>query len=60
MLTYRRHRYLTRWNRRAAFAVAILLLLALSWRAYRAWQRAYPPVPERRGQLALVCETLSR
>jgi hypothetical protein len=33
MLTYRRHRYLTRWNRRAVFAVAILLLLALSWRA---------------------------
>lgn len=33
MLTYRRHRYLTRWNRRAVFAVTILLLLALSWRA---------------------------
>ncbi len=49
MLTYRRHRYLTRWNRRAVFAVAILLLLALSWRAYRAWQRAQPPAP--RGQL---------
>lgn len=33
MLTYRRHCYLTRWNRRAVFAAAILLLLALSWRA---------------------------
>jgi hypothetical protein len=52
MLTYRRHRYLTRWPRRAAFALAILLLLALSWSAYRAWQRAQPHAPEQRGQLA--------
>jgi hypothetical protein len=51
MLTYSRHRYLTRWNRRAVFAVAVLLLLALSWRAYRAWQRAHPHTPEQRGQL---------
>jgi hypothetical protein len=52
MLTYPRHRYLTRWPRRAAFAVAILLLLALSWRAYNEWQRAQPPAPASRGQLA--------
>lgn len=52
MLTYRRHRYVTRWNRRAVFAVAILLLLALSWRAYHAWQRAQPSAPVMRGQLA--------
>lgn len=51
MLTYSRHRYLTRWNRRAVFAVAVLLLLALSWRAYRAWQRAHPHIAEQRGQL---------
>jgi hypothetical protein len=49
MLTYSRHRYLTRWNRRAVFAVAMLLLLALSWRAYRAGRWAQPPAP--RGQL---------
>lgn len=49
MLTYRRLRYATCWNRRLAFAVAILLLLALSWRAYRAWQR--PRQPASPGQL---------
>lgn len=52
MLTPRRHRYLTRWNRRAALAVALLLLLALSWRAYRAWQRAQPPAPA--GRITVV------
>jgi hypothetical protein len=50
MLTARRHRYLTRWNRRLALAVAILLLAA-SWRAYHAWKRAQHPIPVRRGQL---------
>jgi energy-converting hydrogenase Eha subunit F len=49
MLTHRRHRYLTRWNRRAAFALAILLLLALCWRSYNAWQCQPQPVPH--GQL---------
>jgi hypothetical protein len=38
MLNAHRHRYLTRWPRRLAFALVILLLLAASWRAYRAWQ----------------------
>jgi hypothetical protein len=28
MLTHRRHRYLTRWPRRLAFTLAIVLLLA--------------------------------
>ena len=46
MLTYRRLRYATRWNRRLAIALAILLLLAASWRAYWAWQRAQPPTPD--------------
>jgi len=44
MYTYRRLRYATRWNRRLAFALAILLLLFLSWRAYRAWQQSRQPV----------------
>ena len=51
MLTYRRLRYATRWNRRLAFALATLLMLALSWRAYHAWQRAQPRGPEQRGQV---------
>jgi hypothetical protein len=34
MLTYRRHRYLTRWPRRLAFALAIVLLLAAAWRGW--------------------------
>ncbi len=46
MLTARRHRYLTRWPRRLAFAVAILLLLAASWRAYQALQPRRLPAPE--------------
>jgi uncharacterized membrane protein (UPF0136 family) len=41
MLTHRRHRYLTRWPRRLAFALAIVLLLAAVWRIWRAQQ----PVP---------------
>lgn len=44
MLTHRRHRYLTRWPRRLAFALAIVLLLAAMWRARRAQQLA-PLVP---------------
>lgn len=51
MYTYRRLRYATRWNRRAAFAVVILVLLTLSWRAYRGGQRAHPHAAERLGQL---------
>lgn len=50
MHTYNRLRYATRWNRRLAFALVSVLLLALSWRAYRAWQRTYPPKPEPLGQ----------
>ena len=45
MYTPRRLRYATRWNRRLAFIAAILLLLALSWRAYSAWQRGPQPRP---------------
>ena len=41
MLTHRRHRYLTRWPRRLAFALAIVLLLAAMWRS---WQ-VYHPEP---------------
>jgi hypothetical protein len=51
MLTYRRHRYLTRWPRRLAFALAIALFLAAIWHTWRAWH----PVrraPEPTGQLA--------
>lgn len=44
MLTARRHRYLTRWNRRLAFAVVILMLLAASWRAYHFWNQPVTPV----------------
>jgi hypothetical protein len=40
MLTYRRHRYLTRWPRRLAFALAIVLLLAAAWRIWHARQPA--------------------
>ena len=43
MLTYRRHRYLTRWRRRIAFALAIALLLAAVWHS---WHVLHPePVP---------------
>lgn len=49
--SHQRLRHATRWNRRATFAVVILLLLALSWRAYQAWQRTRPRAPEVRGQL---------
>ena len=34
MLTHHRHRYLTRWPRRLAFALAIVLLLVAVWRAW--------------------------
>jgi hypothetical protein len=51
MLTARRHRYLTRWPRRLAFALVILLLLAASWRAYRAWQQPLTPVNYHRAAL---------
>jgi hypothetical protein len=44
MLTYRRHRYLTRWPRRLAFTLAIVLLLAAAWRIWRAQQPA-PAAP---------------
>ena len=47
MYTYRCLRYATRWRRRAAFALVILLLLALSWRAYRVWHLAHPHAAER-------------
>jgi ABC-type nitrate/sulfonate/bicarbonate transport system permease component len=45
MLTARRHRNLTRWPRRLAFALVILLLLAASWRAYHALQPRHLPAP---------------
>jgi hypothetical protein len=45
MLT--RHRYLTRWPRRLAFA----LLLTAAWYGWRAWQTAKQP-REPAGQLA--------
>jgi hypothetical protein len=51
MYTYRRLRHATRWSR-LAFRLAILLLLAVSWRAYRAWQRTQAHAPGQRGQLA--------
>jgi hypothetical protein len=38
MLTHRRHRYITRWPRRLAFALAIVLLLAAAWHIWRAQQ----------------------
>jgi hypothetical protein len=41
MLTYRRHRYLTRWPRRLAFALVIALVLASLWRTWR----IYHPAP---------------
>jgi hypothetical protein len=44
MLTYRHLRHATRWNRRFAFALAVLALLAVSWHSYRSWQRAQTPV----------------
>jgi len=43
-----RHRYLTRWRRRLAFALAILLLLAAVWRAWRAQHPAPVPAPSGR------------
>jgi hypothetical protein len=43
MLTHRRHRYLTRWPRRLAFALALALLLLTAWRT---WQVRHPaPAP---------------
>jgi hypothetical protein len=48
MYTPRRLRYATRWNRRLAFIVAILLLLALGWRAYSAWRPGPQPGPSGR------------
>jgi hypothetical protein len=47
MLTARRHRYLTRWPRRLAFALVILLLLAASWRAYHIGNHATYQHPSR-------------
>lgn len=44
MLTARRHRYLTRWPRRLAFALVILLLLGASWRAYQVWKQPLTPM----------------
>jgi hypothetical protein len=41
MLTNRRHRYLTRWPRRLAFALAIALLLTAAWRSWL----TYHPAP---------------
>jgi hypothetical protein len=51
MYTHRRLRYATRWNRRLAFALAILLLLFISWRSYRAWQQSRRPIPAPATQL---------
>lgn len=48
MLTHRRHRYLTRWPRRLAFALAILLLLAAVWRAWQAYHPALVPAHSKR------------
>lgn len=45
MYTHRRLRYATRWNRRLIFALAVLLLLFVSWRSYRALQRPAAPAP---------------
>jgi hypothetical protein len=44
MLTHRRHRYLTRWPRRLAFALALVLLLAAAWRIWQA-QQPTPATP---------------
>jgi len=44
MLTHHRHRYLTRWPRRLAFALAIVLLLAAVWRIWQA-QQSPPAMP---------------
>jgi hypothetical protein len=46
MLTARRHRYLTRWPHRLAFALVILLLLSAGWRVHYAWQSRSNPAPE--------------
>ncbi|WP_460584533.1 hypothetical protein [Hymenobacter arcticus] len=51
MLTHRRHRYITRWPRRLAFALAIVLLLAAAWCGWRTWEAATRP-HEPAGQLA--------
>lgn len=45
MYTPRRLRYATRWNRRLVFVLALMVLLFVSWRSYRAWQRPHLPVP---------------
>jgi hypothetical protein len=51
MYTHRRLRHATRWNRRLIFALAILLLLFLSWQSYRNWQLPRQPVPTPASQL---------
>ena len=53
MLTHRRHRYLTRWPRRLAFAFALALLLAAAWYS---WQDRQPVKSAREpaGQLAAI------
>jgi hypothetical protein len=45
MYTHRSLRYATRWNRRLVFALAMLLLLAISWASYHAWYQSRSPVP---------------
>jgi hypothetical protein len=50
MYTYHRLRYATRWNRRLVWTLAILMLLALGYRAYCSWQQAQPYTPEPLGQ----------
>ncbi|WP_233635648.1 hypothetical protein [Hymenobacter setariae] len=52
MYTLRRLRYATRWTRRLSFALLIVLLLFLSWRAYQARQQTYQPAPAPVTQLA--------
>ncbi len=52
MLTHRRHRYLTRWPRRLAFALALALLLAAAWYGWQAWH----PIKSVRGPIGqLAC-----
>jgi len=51
MLTHRRHRYLTRWRRRLAYALATALLVGAAWYGWRTWQTPRP-TREPLGQMA--------
>jgi hypothetical protein len=48
MYTHHRLRYAARWNRRLIWALVILLLLALGWRA---WQQLHAPARAVLGKL---------